>query len=82
MEMINSAIAWWSTIDGQVVFAVIVAVVFTVAFFWSKYQIRKLDREIAEILDRANARRSAGGGGGGGQQRIDQPTLPVKVNRH
>ena len=63
--MINSAITWWSTIDGQVVFAVIVAVVFTVAFFWSKYQIRKLDREIAEILDRANARRTGGGGGGG-----------------
>ena len=79
MEMINSAIAWWSAIDGLVVFAVIVAVVFTVAFFWAQYQIRKLDREIAAILDRANARRT---GGGGGSQRLSQPTLPVKVNRH
>lgn len=79
MEMINSATAWLSTATN--VFAVITAVVFTVVFIWSRYQIRKLDREIAAILARANARRT-GGGGGGGHQRLDQPTLPVKVNRH
>lgn len=82
MEMINSATAWLSTaID---VIAVITAVVFTVVFIWSRYQIRKLDREIEEILARANARSGGGGGGGGGggYQRPDQPTLPVKVNRH
>ena len=76
MEMINSATAWLSTALN--VIAVITAVVFTVVFIWSRYQIRKLDREIAAILDRANARR----GGGGGHQRLDQPTLPVRVNRH
>ena len=76
MEMINSATAWLSTALN--VIAVITAVVFTVVFIWSRYQIRKLDREIEEILARANAR----SGGGGGHQRLDQPTLPVKVNRH
>lgn len=76
MEMINSATAWLSTAIN--VIAVIVAVVFTVVFIWSRYQIRKLDREIAAILDRANARRT----NSGGHQRLDQPTLPVKVNRH
>lgn len=76
MEMINSATAWLSTALN--VIAVITAVVFTVVFIWSRYQIRKLDREIAAILDRANARRT----GGGVHQRLDQPTLPVKVNRH